>query len=937
MCGINMDVKGKTNKKMVEKNSNLTISHRRRCRRNERGINQRGIYNRGIFYTMDALLASFLILMAILLIYAAYTPEESPIEQKTYISQDILTSLSELKIYELNNTFVNAEIANGNITDINQSVIDQVGQYWALNQSLKAQILLESVLNGSLPKGQSVLVTINSTSFSLQNYSGIKDSSTSMRMISGIAEGKPLTGSSGSSYLRKIHNKKTSAYSYFGGFFGEGNITTRLMLPQDFNSSRLVSAELKIETPGTFKLYINNQQCGASYSGMNGTVYLWNMTLCSGLSAGRNNISLRYTSSLNTSYVAGGFFKVVYETDTLKEDTPYGYARYYFPNIEGFINFYDTVFAQGNIQNWTLNVTFYNPYQTFFTFGNETIFITQGNSTANQTMIYSRINQNMLQEPIPIRIAVTNFSNISTVASGLPADIFMTTDVSGSMGDCIGNALACSYQYRKTSGGSYIPISCVVYDANACNADPDNPCGGSPFNRGRNYNTVCNQSMLDVAKVADNLLVYNVTTTSSLHKMGLVDYSTSAHTLTPLTNNAATLYSEIGTYTASGSTCTCCALNMARDNVINSTNNRFIILLSDGEPNICCRGFHDYTGTGDSSGCSGGGVSPINWTIVAGQEACKNNITVYTIGFGPDMSASGQDTMKKTACNSSLYYNATNTSQLPAIFKNITKNIFLSANFSSQTVTVVGNFTRSTLYDTSYIDMYYNPVTEEPEQNKISLVAESAQFNGCNASIFIPSNVDVQDAYVTSYSGSHWTKQVRVNGVYIFNLSRYGSDYALLGDPFIIQVPSVALASGAYNNISITVGDNPINSSTCSGNNTLIYMMLINVSTSRTDAMEKAVGCNWSMELSTGAMINMVIPKEYVGAKTCRYTSTNISYDALDVYDVSVYNMLRQLDYSNSGTLFVDISQNDLEIVLITTGQIAYMWGPSLMRVEVWQ
>jgi hypothetical protein len=56
-----------------------------------------------------------------------------------------------------------------------------------------------------------------------------------------------------------------------------------------------------------------------------------------------------------------------------------------------------------------------------------------------------------------------------------------------------------------------------------------------------------------------------------------------------------------------------------------------------------------------------------------------------------------------------------------------------------------------------------------------------------------------------------------------------------------------------------------------------------------------------------------------------------------DVYDVTVYNLLKQLDYANSGKIFFDLTQNDLQIILSTTGSVAYMWGPSLMNIEVWQ
>jgi len=890
---------------------------------------------------MDALLASMLLLSAVFLIYKTYAPEDIDIEQQTFISQDILVVLSEMHLSELNNSFVTQEYIAGNITDLNKTVLDQIGEYWALNQIDKAQMLLQIIVNDSIPKDHGVRTSMGNNTLLLRNITGLVNSVSFNRMISGIEQGKPLKGSSGTSYLKKIRNKKTSSYTYFGGFVGQGNITAVLNLPSDFNASRLLSSEIKIDTPGTLKIFINNQQCGATYNGSASQISLWDLSVCnSSFIAGTNTVLLQYISPLNTSYVSGGFIKVTYTTDILIENSTSGHYRYYFPDINGFINFYDTLSVQGNIENWTLNATFFNAYQTFFTFGNETIFLTQGNNSVNQTRVYSRHGSMLPQEPIPIRFAITNFSNITTTLYGLPADIFLITDVSGSMGDCIPNTYSCSYLYRTVSNPTYFPASCIVDNTSKCDGNPDNPCNATSFSQGKTYATSCITKM-SIAKSADTSFINGVFNNSLLHRVGLLDFSYHANNLTNLTNNAVQLDNVVSLYAADGGTCSCCALNRARNAINSSTNNKYIIFLSDGDPTYYCKNLSDYSGSYVWAGDGTGGSSEFadrNWTIAAGKEACKNNITVFTIGFGAGMSAAGIDTMKNTSCNTSLYFNATNTSKLQSIFDNITQQILLAANFSSQTVSVTGNFTNSRLFGSSYIDVDYIPLVDTIEQNKISLVVETSQFNGCNASIMIPSNIEIQDAFVTSYSSNHWTKQLLVNGATVFNLTKYGSNYILLGDPFIIQIPSLILQPGNINTFSLNVGDSPANNSNCSKNNTLIYTALINVSTGQTAALEKAVGCKWTIESTTGSIFNITVPKDYVGNNTCTYTNASTPvYDPTDVYDVAVYNMLKQLDYDSSGRIFFDLTQNDLEIVLITTGQLPYMWGPSLMRIEVWQ
>ncbi|HYD03273.1 MAG TPA: vWA domain-containing protein, partial [Alphaproteobacteria bacterium] len=640
--------------------------------------------------------------------------------------------------------------------------------------------------------------------------------------------------------------------------------------------------------------------------------------------------TIRFISTLNTSYISGGFIKATYTTDTLIENISTGYYRYTFPSVEGFINIYDGVPVPGIITGWTLNLTYDSIYATFMNLANETVFIDPGQNTTRSIYI-TRSNLSIPPSTLPIRMTHTNLTNITILDQGQPSDSFLITDVSGSMSECAvyENQTVCRYEYKQAGWWWFWLTTSCTYNNVSCGS---NECGINPINATRNYavvnQSVCTKTLMDVAKEADNLFVDTVLNASTLHRIGLVDFSTDANPPTNLTNVEAVLTSEINTYTPSGSTCTCCGINRARNMLINSTNKKFMVVLSDGEPTHNCSNLNDYTGTSSST------TSASNAAINASRTACLNNITVYSIGFGASMSSAGHAVMKNISCNASLYYNATNVTQLANIYAEITQQILLSANFSSQTVNILGSFNKTALRE-GYLDVYYTDVNSIDIQNKISLVIESEQFNSCTKSVKIPGGITIRDAQVTSYSSNYWTTRVKVNNNTIYNLSSYNKSYDLLGDPFIIQVPSLLLNTGQNNTIELVVGDQT-NSSNCSNNNTLIYTALINVSTTRTDALEKKVGCDWKVQ-SAGGMMDLSIPSDYSGNKTCYYNSTLIYYDDEDVYDVSVYNMLKQLDYESSGTIFFDLTQNDLEILLITTGQVAYMWGPSLVNIEVWK
>ncbi|MBN1175434.1 VWA domain-containing protein [Candidatus Woesearchaeota archaeon] len=886
--------------------------------------------NKGIYYSMDALLAGLLFVGVILLLFqnSFYEPNT---DQQNFLSQDLLASLGSITLGESNYPMITAELSSGQYVDANNTVLELIGIYWALNQTQNATKIITRFVNGTVPDQLYLQLNLDGDDlYPYQNSTTPTNIIGGRRMITGIAQGKPLTGFSSSAYLKKVRNKKTSSYAYFGGYYAQGNISTTLNLPSDFSSSRIISARINIETPGTFDLLINGNVCLNDVTGLTTTVTSWDLINCnSSFKPNKNNISFIYSSELNVSAISGGLIKVTYTTDTLKEIIPTGYKRYYLPEIQGFINVYDAFSAQGLIDSWNLNMTFYNEYDTFVTIGNETIFIAPGSNTT-QNIFFSRNNASLPPTEIPLRVGTTNLSNITIVQSGDPSDSFLVTDVSGSMDDCglyyTENVTYCGYDYKFWFWWTYTECpytgSCV-----------SNECGGSTTTQNHviydKTVSTCNKTLMELAKEADDLFVDVVLGNSTLNEIGLIDFSTNANTPTDLTNIPGVLHSEISTYSAGGNTCTCCGINRAKDLLLSSDDDKFMVVLSDGEPTAYCNGFSDYTGsTGDNTQAR-------NDAIASGQEACANNITVYTIGFGEGMSAQGHDIMRQIACNDSLYYNASNAGDLAEIYENISQDILVAANYSSQTINIVGNFTIANLSKDSYIDLYYTPIVQEDNQGKLSMVFESAPFGGCTSSVSIPGGVLIEDAYVTSFSSNHWTKKLDVNGINVFNLSEYGSDYTLLGDPFIIQVPSAVLIPGATNNFTLEVGDNPVNISSCSPNNTFIYTALINASTPRGETYEEHEGCTWIVESETGKNSTIKIPKDYSGPNNCSYTSASISYNVLDAYDSATHFLLSQLDPDNNGKIIVDLAESDLEITITLVSGIPYLWGPTLVGTQV--
>ncbi len=884
-----------------------------------------GTNRRAIIFSLDALLAS-LVIMAALLVILHYPPTTTPIKQTSHYATDAVRALNALRLGDLNISWIREGVANGSL-DPDQSVLEQIGAYWATNQTVQAQNLTDLLLDSLLPEELGYSFSIGGDTLANRSLADFHQRVTARRMITGIEEGKSLEGSTSTAYLKRIKGKGSYAIAYFGGFLGQGNMTVKIDLPADVNITRVT---LQADTIADFSLAINGVSCATLTSDTTlMTVQAWNLSACIGdFQPGENNISFHSLGALADAYIAGGYLKVEYLTDQFQEESVNGTVeRYNFPVIDGIINLYDAVTAPGIVTDWYLNLSFWSNYTTFFRIGNQTIFSSPGSSGV-QNVVLEGHNVSWAPGTIPLRLGTTNFTNVTMVTAGQPADTMLVTDVSGSMDDCGEEytGLICRYFCRWWWFVGYwkecpYPGSCNNEECGAC--DP----GYSDDSYSTYTGTICNRTKLEIAQAADKKAVDIILNVSG-NEVGLVSYNSQVDSSLGLTTDANSLKTEIDSYVANGGTCICCGINKAKDTLLSSTDKRFMIVMSDGDANYKCDNFNDYYGTYDTTNAP-------QSTIDAGQNACAHNITVFTIGFGSGMSAQGRSTLQQTACNTSLYYDALNETDLEEIYANISNQILLIANFTAQTLVINGTYVASHLFNGT-LDLNYTALVSPPEQNEILVKLETPQFANCSTTLTIPNGLRVTDAVVTSYSGPYWTSYLSVNGNQVYNLSDYSTDYVTVGDPFRLAIPTAFLQTGT-NNITLRIADNNQNSTNCSANNTIFYSGLINSSVPRSTVLEEAEGCNWNIQFEDGHFLNVTIPSTYSGPNNCSYTNASISYNPLDAYDYGVYHLLAQLDFDKDGRVFVNIDAADLEIIVTVVSSVPYLWGPSIARLEVWR
>ncbi|MBU1988059.1 MAG: VWA domain-containing protein, partial [Nanoarchaeota archaeon] len=419
------------------------------------------------------------------------------------------------------------------------------------------------------------------------------------------------------------------------------------------------------------------------------------------------------------------------------------------------------------------------------------------------------------------------------------------------------------------------------------------------------------QSMAYDSKDANKLFVDIILNTSN-SRIGLVGYKEQAYAedYHALSRDVVSLKDKIDSWQAVGATCICCGVNSAVDDLVSdSTSDKFrsLIVMSDGQANRPCSE-------------QGGGSATQN----AIQSACdaynNHGIVVYTIGFGPQADEATLESMAQCANGTYTY---STIEGLEQIYQQIANEILTT--YAEQTVDVAGGVYMK-LFPDSYIEFDYNNTVE---LYGLVITAEEEFDNAYSGSFYVPSGAEVLEVEVASYSGPRWTDNVKIDGNDVYMLSDYGSDYILLGDPYIINIPASLVFEGD-NFVNVTTGTSPTNSSAGSESNKIIYTLKRNAS-AFSDIEPVAYGCNWRIQFEDDSDMEVTIPSSYVDGSVCVYNETSHDLqDWNDAYNSAVWELLSNLDLDSDGKIDLIFTEQQLEISLSETSGI-----PIVLEAEV--
>ncbi|MBN2250891.1 MAG: VWA domain-containing protein [Candidatus Altiarchaeota archaeon] len=393
-----------------------------------------------------------------------------------------------------------------------------------------------------------------------------------------------------------------------------------------------------------------------------------------------------------------------------------------------------------------------------------------------------------------------------------------------------------------------------------------------------------------------------------------------------------------------------------------SEKGKYIIVMTDGITG------YDCGNCGGSPGCSGsctdtngGPVCGGNPTDCTGPQcddaiedaicaSCRANkdygVHVYSVGFGPvsvDCPNANYTLREIAECGNASYYGSSSASELKEIYTGIAEYI-VNVTYQSQSMGISGNITRTILYPESYMEFSYTPPANYSSYGEISLTQNTERFNNtdnCTGYIYTSSIAAISDAKVTSYSSEHWTDYVRINEqaspAYNLRDGHFGEDYLLIGDPYIVQIPPSLIVPGENNSIYLDTGDSPYPPySGCSKDNRAIYTLRLAGRVSYGNVFSEKNGCLWTIEFEDNTNLTENIPDDYNGTKQCMYSQGNISYDANDAVDDSIYRLLQRLDSNVNDKIDIKFDSDMIEFDFSRAGGVRSLWGPIVIKLIVW-
>ena len=321
---------------------------------------------KGYIFTTDALIALSIIILILVVASGIHIQKSGSALNREYLSEDLINILSDMKINETNNAYVENLITGGTITNLDNTVLEQIGEFWAEGNETVAADIFQNISNGLIPENNGYGLWIDGELVYSDNKTAEKSLITSKSMISGITKNQSRVGYNARAFAHKTKKNTTLVVKgdvisssvrspYKGNNNNHPDITYEVLLPDDVVINDAYWFIEAAWTDNKFKAYIN----GIYVPGSDATGSKLLTDLEPYLNPGLNNITVVYR------YGSGGqeggddgatHFVVEYSTDEM--NTLHELTKKYFGEVNSncSIKYEKPVFILNTINSIFINL-----------------------------------------------------------------------------------------------------------------------------------------------------------------------------------------------------------------------------------------------------------------------------------------------------------------------------------------------------------------------------------------------------------------------------------------------------------------------------------------------------------------------------------------------------------------------------------------------------
>ena len=169
---------------------------------------------KGQFFTIDAILAAGIFFTVIVLVSSVYVadPQKASV---SFLSQDTVRVFTNLKVDDLDNGHVKNLIALGVITRTNNTLLEQIGEFWAEDKIEIARNFTNQTLDALIPERFGIGVYVDGEEIYNRNIPVTRTLVSSKKIISGIAKAKPIEGFTSRAFISSISSKTNTKFIPF--------------------------------------------------------------------------------------------------------------------------------------------------------------------------------------------------------------------------------------------------------------------------------------------------------------------------------------------------------------------------------------------------------------------------------------------------------------------------------------------------------------------------------------------------------------------------------------------------------------------------------------------------------------------------------------------------------------------------------------------------